>query len=135
MKNYFENNITGNIGTQKYLCKIQWRNGSIIMDEPNDIGGRDLGPDPHSLMLASLAGCTLSTLRMYIDRKEWTIPEITICMNLILHNDEVFSTEIKREIQFSNAISEEQKQRLLVIANKCPISKILENKITINTKI
>jgi putative redox protein len=135
MKNYFENNITGNIGTQKYLCKIQWRNGSIIMDEPNDIGGRDLGPDPHSLMLASLAGCTLSTLRMYIDRKEWTIPEITICMNLILHNDEVFSTEIKRDIQFSNAISEEQKQRLLVIANKCPISKILENKITINTKI
>jgi putative redox protein len=135
MKNYFEKDITGNIGAQKYLCKIQWRNGEIIMDEPNDIGGRDLGPVPYSILLASLAGCTLSTLRMYIDRKEWTIPEITICMNLILHNDEGFSTEIKRDIQFSNSISEEQKQRLLVIANKCPISKILENKIIINTKI
>jgi putative redox protein len=135
MKNYFEKDITGNIGTQKYLCKIQWRNGDIIMDEPNDIGGRDLGPDPHSMLLASLAGCTLSTLRMYIDRKEWNIPVITISMNLILHNDVVFSTEIKRDIQFSNSISDEQRQRLLVIANKCPISKMLENKITINTKI
>jgi putative redox protein len=135
MNNYFEKDITGNIGIQKYLCKIQWRNGNIIMDEPNEIGGRDLGPDPHSLLLASLAGCTLSTLRMYIDRKEWLIPEITVSLNLTLHNDEAFSTEIKREILFSSYISEEQKQRLLVIANKCPISKMLENKITINTKI
>jgi putative redox protein len=135
MNHYFENDITGNIGTQKYLCKIQWRNGSILMDEPLDIGGRDLGPDPFSLLLASLAGCTLSTLRMYIDRKEWTIPEITVSLNLIIHNNEAYSTEIKREIQFSNSISEEQKQRLLVIANKCPISKILENEISINTKI
>ena len=75
-------NIEGNISTQKYLCTIVWRNGKLLMDEPASLGGNDLGPDPFSTFLASLAGCTLSTLRMYIDRKGWDIPEINISLNL-----------------------------------------------------
>jgi putative redox protein len=51
-----ENNITGSISTQKYLCTILWRNGKLLMDEPETIGGNDLGPDPFSTFLASLAG-------------------------------------------------------------------------------
>ena len=64
MENILEDNIKGTIGMQKYLCTITWRNGDLIMDEPESIGGRDLGPDPYSVLLASLAGCSLSTLRM-----------------------------------------------------------------------
>ncbi|OYX86206.1 MAG: hypothetical protein B7Y83_02350 [Flavobacteriales bacterium 32-34-25] len=51
------------------------------MDEPEITGGKDLGPDPYSALLASLASCTLATLRMYIDRKGWDIPEINIAVN------------------------------------------------------
>lgn len=133
MEYYFEKDIKGIIGTQKYFCTITWRNGAITMDEPTNIEGGDLGPDPYSTLLASLAGCTLSTLRMYIDRKGWNIPEIHVSLNFKMNTEGEFSTDIKREITFSNDVSEEQKQRLLIIAGKCPVSKILENKISIQT--
>jgi len=134
MSNLLENNITGKIGLQKYLCEIKWRNGIMIMDEPKDLEGRDLGPDPYTTLLASLAGCTLSTLRMYIDRKEWDIPEIHISLNMHTSNEDGFATTIIREIIFPHNITAEQKTRLMVIAGKCPVSKILQNNITIQTK-
>ena len=135
MVNLLENNIEGKISTQTYLCTISWRNGTLLMDEPESVGGRDLGPDPFSTLLASLAGCTLSTLRMYIDRKGWDIPEINISLNLTQELNPDLETTISRTITFPTNISEEQKERLLVIADKCPISKLLKNKVTINTAI
>jgi putative redox protein len=135
MANLLENNIEGKIGTQTYLCTISWRNGTLLMDEPESVGGQDLGPDPFSTFLASLAGCTLSTLRMYIDRKGWDIPEISISLNLAQELNPELETSITRTITFSTNISDEQRERLLIIANKCPISKLLKKKITINTTI
>ena len=135
MINLLENNIEGNIGMQKYLCTIVWRNGKLLMDEPESVGGNDLGPDPFSTFLASLAGCTLSTLRMYIDRKGWDIPEINISLNLTQETNANLETVISRTITFPTNISDVQKERLLLIAEKCPISKLLKNKITINTAI
>lgn len=135
MENLLENDITGNIGTQKYLCTIAWRNGKLLMDEPSTVGGNDLGPDPFSTLLASLAGCTLSTLRMYIDRKGWDIPEIQIALNMSKENNTELTTVISRTISFPSTIDEETKNRLLIIAEKCPVSKILKNKILINTTI
>ncbi len=135
MANLLENNVEGSIGTQKYLCTISWRNGTLLMDEPENVGGQNIGPDPFSTFLASLAGCTLSTLRMYIDRKGWDIPEINISLNLAQEATPELETTISRAITFPGNISEEQRERLLLIAEKCPISKILKNKITINTTI
>jgi putative redox protein len=135
MGNLLENDITGTIGTQKYLCTISWRNGKLLMDEPESVGGNDLGPDPFSTFLASLAACTLSTLRMYIDRKAWDIPEINISLNLSQENEGELVTAISRTITFTKEISAEQKDRLLFIAEKCPISKILKNPIKLKTAI
>lgn len=135
MENLLENDITGNIGTQKYLCTIAWRNGKLLMDEPSTVGGNDLGSDPFSTLLASLAGCTLSTLRMYIDRKGWDIPEIQIALNMSKENNTELTTTISRSITFPATVDEDTKNRLLIIAEKCPVSKILKNKILINTTI
>lgn len=135
MADLFENDILGHIGAQNYLCTITWRNGQFLMDEPENKGGRDLGIDPFSTLLASLAGCTLSTLRMYIDRKEWIIPEINISLNLHQETEGELTTIIKRDITFSEEVSLEQKERLLLIADKCPISKLLKGKITINSTL
>lgn len=135
MNYLLENNLTGKISTQKYKCTITWRNGILVMDEPANIGGQDLGPDPYSTLLASLAGCTLSTLRMYIDRKGWNIPEINISLNMSQENNPELTTIITREISFSNEIEEAIKNRLLVIAEKCPVSKLLKNQVLINTTI
>ena len=109
MENLLEKDVQGSIGAQKYLCTISWRNGELLMDEPETIGGQDLGPDPYSTLLASLAGCTLSTLRMYIDRKGWNIPEIQIALNLSQNNESELETTISRTITFSEIITEAQK--------------------------
>ena len=130
-----EQNIEGSIGTQKYLCTISWRNGTLLMDEPEAVGGQNIGPDPFSTFLASLAGCTLSTLRMYIDRKGWDIPEIFISLNLTQTTEGPLVTTISRDIRFSSTVPDEIKARLLVIADKCPVSKILKNQVLISTTI
>lgn len=130
-----EQNIEGSIGTQKYLCTISWRNGTLLMDEPELVGGQNIGPDPFSTFLASLAGCTLSTLRMYINRKGWDIPEIFISLNLTQTTEGDLVTTISRDISFSSTVSADIKERLLVIADKCPVSKILKNQVLISTTI
>ena len=133
--NLLKEDITGKIDRQNFLCSITWRNGVLIMDEPVETGGQDLGPDPYSTLLAALAGCTLSTLRMYINRKGWEIPEINISLNMSQELGDIITTTFNRVITFSDGITDEQKEKLLLIAKKCPVSKILEHKIIIQTTI
>lgn len=134
MKYKMEQPIHGTISNNKYQCTIEWRNGTIISDEPVSAGGQDTGPDPYTLLLSSLASCTLITLRMYIDRKGWDIPSIIVNTNLYQEiKDEKTTTIIDRDILFTTAVPEEQKLRLQEIAKHCPISKILENDIKVRT--
>ncbi len=132
--NLLENDIIAIIGEQKYFVEVSWRNGTLIMDEPTSLEGGDLGPDPYTTLLASLAGCTLSTLRMYIHRKGWQIPQIKVVLNMHQEQDPLH-TIIRRELIFPNLNDEDMKARLINIAKKCPVSKILENQITINTDV
>lgn len=134
MKYKMEKPVHGTIGTEKYRCHIEWRNGTIISDEPEASGGLDTGPDPYTLLLSSLASCTLITLRMYIDRKGWEIPSIAVNTNLYQETkDEKTATIIDRDILFATPVPEEQKLRLQEIARHCPISKILENGVKVRT--
>ena len=135
MATLLEKPVTASIEKELYKVQIIWRNGTIIADEPAHLGGKDLGPDPYTLLLSALASCTLSTLRMYIDRKDWQIGSIKIDVNLSQENvDGKIVSTFYRNIIFGDPITEEQYQRLLSIAQKCPVSKILENKIVIETQ-
>ncbi len=129
-----EHDIVARIGEQKYYVEVFWRNGTLVMDEPKNVEGNDLGPDPYTTLLASLAGCTLSTLRMYINRKNWDVPEIKVAVNM-QQDQNPLRTAIKRDITFPEGLNEEMKERLLAIAKKCPVSRILENEIIINTNV
>jgi putative redox protein len=134
MQYKLENSVQGTIGTEKYQCTIEWRNGKFIADEPVIAGGKDTGPDPYTLLLSSLVSCTLVTMRMYIDRKGWDIPEIAVNTNLYQETKDGKTTSIiDRDITFLSEVEEEQKARLIEIANHCPISKILENDIKVRT--
>lgn len=70
---------------------------------------------------------------MYIDRKGWDIPEITIALNFYQESNPDLTTTIKRIITFPVTVDEDIKKRLLIIAEKCPVSKLLKNNIVINT--
>jgi putative redox protein len=127
--------VRGSIGTAKYQCAIKWRNGKFIADEPPTSGGEDQGPDPYTLLLSSLVTCTLVTLRMYIDRKGWVIPEIKVNANLFQEKkEELMHTIIDRDISFPNGETDaEQKKKLLEIAKNCPISRLLEGQIRVRS--
>ena len=136
MKYKLEKPVTGSIGTEKYRCSIEWRNGKFIADEPESSGGLDTGPDPFTLLLSSVASCALVTMRMYIDRKNWDVPLITVNANLYQETvNETLTTIIDRDIIFGDSVTNEQKVRLMEIANLCPISKILENDIKLRSFI
>ena len=126
--------VEGNIFTQKYQCTIEWRNGKFIADEPVKSGGQDTGPDPYTQLLASLATCTLVTLRMYIDRKGWDIPHINVQANMFqTTKDDKVTTVIDRDINFLQPVTDEQRERLTDIAKACPVSKILQGDISVRT--
>ena len=127
MKYKLEKPVQGSIAKKKYQCVIEWRNDKFIADEPASVGGEDIGPDPYSLLLSSLASCKLITLRMYIDRKGWEIDNIAIRVNLYQETKGGLTTTIiDCDILFISPVNEEQKMRLLEIAKNCPISKILQ---------
>lgn len=126
--------VDASIGSQPYLTTIKWENGEILSDEPIDKGGRGLHPDPFSLLSASLASCTLITLRMYIDRKGWNIDTIKVNITINQHKEGIQThTSIIKNFEFHPEITEEQRDRLHLIADKCPIAKTLAGQIEIIT--
>jgi putative redox protein len=134
MKYILETPVSGLIGDQKYQTQITWRNGKFITDEPERLGGMDIGPDPFTLLLSSLITCTLVTLRMYIDHKGYNIPEISARANMYYQMDNTDrKTIIERQIEFSQPLDPEISDRLLKIAEQCPISKILKQEVMIRT--
>ncbi len=136
MQYKLEQLVHGTIGTDKYQCTIEWRNGTFIADEPVKSGGKDSGPDPYTLLLSSLATCTLVTLRMYIERKGWDVPEIKVHANMFQSKkEEVTTTVFDRDIRFSGELTAEQKDRLLEIAAACPVSKILEGNVKVRNYV
>ncbi len=136
MKYKLDKPVHAIIGTEKYQCSIEWRNGKFIADEPLSGGGKDLGPDPYTLLLSSVASCVLVTLRMYIDRKNWDISALTVNVNMYQEtvNDKT-TTIIDRDLILGEHVPDEQKIKLQEIASHCPISKILESDIKTRTFI
>jgi putative redox protein len=120
-----------NLSQGHYQTTIRSAGHTIVADEPTDLTGNDTGMNPYSLLLSSLGSCTAITLRMYIDRKVWTVNAILVKLDLFKTDK---GTVINREITFTGDITNEQHQKLLTIANACPIHKILTGNIEINTK-
>jgi putative redox protein len=120
------------IGTIAYKTIITSAGHTLVADEPENIAGGDTGMSPYSLLLASLGSCTAITLRMYIERKMWTISRVTVNLQLLTVPT---GTQIIRKLSFDGEVSEEQKKRLVQIANACPIHKILVGNIIIDTRL
>ncbi|ANQ47816.1 osmotically inducible protein C [Flammeovirga sp. MY04] len=132
------------IGTTKYITEIKAGKHHQIADEPIEDGGKDLGPNPYQFLLAGLGACTAMTLRMYANHKKWPLDEVDVHLN---HEREYLKDanetnkrtakldKLYRHIQVKGDLTEEQRQRLLEIANKCPVHRTLENNPIIITEL
>jgi putative redox protein len=125
-----ETTAKATIGNINYRVTITADENSIVADEPITSGGGNTGLSPSQLLVSSLGACTVITLRMYAARKQWNIGDISV---ELLMKTEKENTQIHRVISYSNEVTEEQRRRLLQIADNCPIHNILAGKITITT--
>jgi putative redox protein len=119
-------------GTAAYEQHIRIGRHELIADEPPALGGADAGSSPYGLLLASLAACTSITLRMYADRKGWTLGEVKVDAAFVRDGD---AERIDRRITLSGALTERQRARLGEIAEKTPVTKTIRRGAPIATTI
>lgn len=122
--------VTAIIGQDHFRTELITSGKTVIADEPEELGGTNAGPAPGEFLLISLASCTAITLRMYADRKQWHVSKIKVEVASEKMDN---TTLLKREITLEGNLEEDQRQRLLQIANACPVHKVLTNPIKIDT--
>jgi putative redox protein len=113
-------------------------------DEPATVGGTNSGPTPYDLLLAALGSCTSMTVGMYARRKQWPLERVAVHLRhsrvhagdcAACETQDARLTVIDRDIQLDGSLSEEQRARLLAIANRCPVHLTLTSKIDIRTTL
>lgn len=94
------------------------------------------GPAPSDLLLAALGSCKAKTMRMYADRKGWALAEASVRLLMeVVKSEQQQTTYIRCHIELAGDLDEAQRQRLLDIANKCPVHKLLAGNIEINANL
>ncbi|CAM1340002.1 OsmC family protein [Tenacibaculum aestuarii] len=121
---------------RNYLAEAKMRNHFAIIDEPLDKGGDDNAPTPVEYLLTAIGGCVSITLRMYAERKGWDLGKITVNVS---QKEQLTPEGIKKslieEISFEKEVTDEQRTKLLEIAGKCPVAKMVKGETEINSKI
>lgn len=139
-----EKQVAIRLGSEGFTTEVMVRQHSLTADEPESVGGNDFGPTPYELVAAGLGACTAMTMQMYARRKKWDLKEVTVHLQHYkdyaedlanMDNDKSKIDHFDRNIIVEGDLTEEQKQRLLNIADKCPVHRTLHSDIKVNTKI
>lgn len=126
------------------FCNIDAGGHKLVGDEPEDLGGHDKGPDPYLYLATALGTCTAMTLNMYATRKKWPVEQIKVDM---IHKkikaedcddcetEKGFVDIFERQIKVTGDLDREQQERMLEIANKCPVHRTLMGELKIRSKL
>ena len=141
---YTEHEVVANLGEEGFTTQMRTGRHYFIADEPEKAGGKDFGPSPYDYLSASLAACTSMTIQMYVRRKKW--PLINVETHVNHHKSHAEDCDncqrntakidiFEREIVLEGNLDQEQIDRVLEIADKCPVHRTLSNKVKITTKM
>ncbi len=126
------NSIRVQKASGKFQQEITVGRHRLIADVDLASGGEDAGPSPHDLLASALGACTAITVQMYAQRKAWPVENVDVTVTL---DKEGEVTKLHRKIQLIGALDQQQRERLLAIANQCPVHKTLSGKIEIATSL
>jgi putative redox protein len=132
--------IIATIGPHGYQTGIRAGNHQLIADEPADVGGSGSGPSPYDYLLAAVASCTAMTMRMYADRKGWPLEGAEVRVETArshaadcegCENTPLPKLALERTIELRGPLSDEQRARLLQVADRCPVKQALDPRIEV----
>lgn len=127
-----------------FLCRLQAGKHTLLADEPSSSGGDDIGPDPYQYLASALGTCTVMTLNMYARHKDWPVERVSCRVrHRKVHAEDCEDCETKkgkldeleREITIEGDLDADQRQRMLEIADRCPVHRTLESEIRITSKL
>lgn len=135
-----KNEVVIRAGREKYRTEITAGGQTIVADEPVEVGGAGGAPTPYDLLLGAIGSCTAMTVRMYADRKGWPLESVTVrlrtaeshakdCVDCV--DKPVGIHQIERELEFEGTLDDEQRERLTLIADRCPVKQTLERGIQV----
>ncbi len=141
--------VAARLAGDTFTTYIQAKKHALIADEPLGVGGNDFGPSPYELLSSSLAACTVMTIKMYARRKGWDVQQVEVHTN---HNkdyntdcetcqqDDAGSARSKidvfsRQLRIEGNLDQKQRQRLLEIADRCPVHRTLHSQVMVNTEL
>src|SRR3982751_1506004 len=113
---------------------IRIRDFHLTIDEPTDKGGEDSGPSPPEMLAASLAACTAITMEMYAKRKGWDVGDVEVACDYT-PAERGCPTRFNLVMRFPDSLSDEQVERLRIIAAKCPVHRTLEGEVMFGEKV
>ncbi len=119
-------------GTFKH--SVQVRDHQVLVDEPQDSGGEDAGPDPQEMLAVSLASCTAITMEMYAGRNGWDIGHVEVDVEYS-PAERGCPTRFDLVLRLPSALPDEQVERLRVIAAKCPVHRALDGEVMFRERI
>jgi putative redox protein len=130
------NEVTAVLGNEPYTTTIKMGKHTIISDEPVESGGAGMGPKAHDLLLSALVACTCITVRMYAIRKGWDLKSVEADARMERRTASgIQTTTVMQKLTFTGELNDEQKERLVFIACKCPVHKTLSPAMEIVTEL
>ena len=118
----------------KLKQQVEIRDHRITADEPLDLGGEDAGPSPQELLAASLASCTAITMEMYAHRKGWDVGDIVVDVDYE-PAQRGSPTRFRMDIQLAKELPDDQREKLMQIAAKCPVHRTLEGEVMFDESV
>jgi putative redox protein len=120
--------------SQTFTHTVSMRSHQLMVDEPQEMGGNDEGPSPQELLAASLATCTAITIEMYAQRKGWDLGEVEVAVEYT-PAERGSPTKFSLDLRLPAACTDEQRERLQLIAAKCPVHRTLEGEVVFEDRV